>query len=135
MIRWIALLTLGVVLFWTADARAQTKKRLVFKKKYAELTAVISGSQVLEYVFRVGRNADTEIWIDHTDAAADYPKFVLYRPDGKLFYDRDSVNYGPLTDLMDILPLPGDYTLRLQLPAESRDGDKPVKFTLRILLK
>lgn len=115
---------------------AQTKKRIAFKKNYAEVSGIIKGAETLDYIFRVRKNADIEIWIDHTDSAtAAYPKFVLLKPNGKLFYEEDSVNYGGLSDLMDILPSAGDYTLRLLLPEEIRGDDKPVKFTLRLILK
>ncbi|MGC2235711.1 MAG: hypothetical protein WA584_06095 [Pyrinomonadaceae bacterium] len=118
------------------DASAQKKKRVVFKKNVAVVSGTIKGDETLEYVFRVRKNADVDISVDN-DKFADsiYPKFVLLKPNGKLFYDKDSVNYGAGADLMDILPQAGDYTVRLQLPEDMRNDGKPVKFTFRIVLK
>jgi len=133
----ITFFTACAVLFLSIGAvNAQTKKRIAFKKNYAEVSGTIKGAQTLDYVFRVRKNADIEIWIDHTDSAtAAYPKFVLLKPNGQFFYEEGSVNYGGLSDLMDILPNAGDYTLRMLLPEENRGDDKPVKFKLRLILK
>jgi len=135
--KFVIFFTLCAVLFLSIGAaNAQTKKRIAFKKNYAEVSGTIKGAQTLDYVFRVRKNADIEIWVDHRGSAtAAYPKFVLFNPGGRLFYEEDSVNYGGLSDMMDILPNAGDYTLRLLLPEEYRGEDKPVKFTLRIILK
>jgi hypothetical protein len=135
--KFVTFFTLFAVLFLAAGAiNAQTKKRIAFKKNYAEISGTIRGAQTLDYVFRVRKNADIEIWVDHTDSAtAAYPKFVLLNPNGRLFYEDGSVNYGGLSDMMDILPNAGDYTLRLLLPEEYRGEEKPVKFTLRLILK
>jgi len=127
---------IAAVLFLSIGAHAQTKKRIAFKKNYAEVSGTIKGAETLDYVFRVRKNADIEIWIDHTDSAtAVYPNFVLLKPNGRLFYEEGSVNYGGLSDMMDILPNAGDYTLRMLLPEENRGDDKPVKFKLRLMLK
>jgi hypothetical protein len=134
----IVILTLSCVVLLTlaTDANAQVRKRIAFKKNYAEVTGTIRGAETLEYVFRARRNADIEIWIDHTDTpSAAYPKFVLYKPNGALFYDENSVNYGAITDLMDVLPSAGDYVLKLRLPEELRRENNSVKWTLRLLLK
>ena len=120
----------------STDAVAQKKKRLIFKKGVAVASGTIKGDQTIEYVFRVRKNADVDISVDDRNEEL-YPKFVLLKPNGTLFYDKDSVNYGGGTDLMDILPQAGDYVIRLQLPEEMRgDGnEKPVKFTIRVILK
>jgi hypothetical protein len=134
--KFVTFIALCAILFLSAGANAQTKKRIAFKKNYGEVSGTIRGAQTLDYVFRVRKDADIEIWVDHTDSAtAAYPKFVLLNPNGRLFYEEDSVNYGGLSDMMDILPNAGDYTLRLLLPEEYRGEDKPVKFTLRLILK
>jgi len=132
----LKLLALCAVLFFSLGLQAQTRQRIVFKKKYAEVSGTIKGAEKREFVFRVRRIADVEIWIERERNKSDvYPKFALLKPNGKLFYDEKSVNYGEMTDLMDILPQAGDYIVRLQLPEDMRGDGKPVKFTLKILLK
>lgn len=134
--KFITALALFAGLVLAASANAQTKKRIVFKKKSAEVSATITGAQTLEYVFRVPKNADIEIWVQRDRTGNENaPKFVLLKPDGKRLYDEKSVNYGALSDMMDILPTAGDYTLRLQLPEAARSEGKPVKFRLMLILK
>lgn len=132
----LTLLVICAVLLFSLGANAQTKQRIVFKKKYAEVSGTIKGAERREFVFRVRKNADVEIWIERERNKSDvYPTFVLLKPNGKLFYDEKSVNTGAMTDMMDILPQAGDYTVRLELPEDARADGKPVKFTLKILLK
>lgn len=126
----LAFLSLSVI---APNASAQKKKRVVFKKGYAEVSGTIKGAETLEYVFRAKKNADLEMSIDNREGP--YPKFVLVKPNGRLFYEKDSVNYGIGTDLMELVPQTGDYTIRLQLPEDMRNDGKPVKFTLRITIK
>lgn len=122
--------------FLAPNTSAQKTKRIVFKKGFAAVSGTIKGDQTLEYVFRVKKNADVEISVDNDKFEKSvYPKFVLIKPNGKPFYDKDSVNYGIGTDMMDILPQAGDYKIRLQLPEDMRGDGKPVKFTFRIILK
>jgi len=118
------------------DASAQKPKRVTFKKGFALVSGTIKRNQTLEYVFRAKKNADIDMSVDNDKFENSiYPKFVLLKPDGKLFYEKGSVNYGIGTDMMETLPQAGDYTVRLQLPEDMRNDGKPVKFTLRILLK
>lgn len=119
--------------FAATDASAQKKKRITFKKNFGMVSGTIKGDQTLEYVFRAKKNADIDMSVDNDSPF--YPKFVLIKPNGKPFYDKDSVNYGIGTDMMDTLTQAGDYTIRLQLPEDMRNDGKPVKFTLRILLR
>ena len=122
--------------FAAPDASAQKKKRIAFKKGYAVVSGTIKGDETLEYVFRAKKNADIDMSVDNDKFENSiYPKFVLIKPNGKLFYDKDSVNYGIGTDMMDTLTQAGDYTVRLQLPEDMRNDGKPVKFTLRIVLR
>ena len=67
--KFVTFLTLFAVLFLSSGAPAQTKKRIAFKKNYAEVSGTIKGAETLDYVFRVRKNADIEIWVDHTDSA------------------------------------------------------------------
>ena len=118
------------------DASAQKKTPVTFKKGVAVVNGTIKADQTIEYVFRAKKNADVDISVDDDKySGAPYPKFVLLKPSGKLFYDQDSANFGPGKDLMDILPQAGNYTVRLQLPEDMRNDGKPVKFTLRIVIK
>ena len=129
----LAFLSLSLI---APGAAAQKKKRITFKKGAAIVSGTIKGDETLEYVFRVKKNADVDISVDDDKYSnKPYPKFVLLKPDGKLFYDKDSVNYGAGKDLMDILPQAGDYIVRLQLPEDMRNDGKPVSFTFRIALK
>jgi hypothetical protein len=122
--------------FAAPDALAQKKKRIVFKKGFAAVSGTIKGDQTLEYVFRAKKNADIDMSVDNDKFTNTiYPKFVLIKPNGKPFYDKDSVNYGIGTDMMDTLAQAGDYTIRLQLPEDMRNDGKPVKFTFRIKLR
>jgi hypothetical protein len=118
------------------DVSAQKKKRIAFKKGYAEISGTIKGEQTLEYVFRAKKNADIDMSVDNDKFENSiYPKFVLIKPNGKPFYEKGSVNYGIGTDMMETLSQAGDYTIQLQLPEDMRNDGKPVKFTLRIILK
>src|SRR4051812_42692658 len=119
--------------FAAPNASAQKTKRIVIKKGYAVVSGTIKGDQTLEYVFRAKKNADIDMSVDNDKFANSiYPTFFLLKPNGKPFCDKDSVNNGAGTDMMDTLVQAGDYTIRLQLPEDMRNGGKPVKFTLRI---
>jgi len=125
-------------LFLTApdSAAQQKKKRIIFKSRVAVVSGTIKDDQTLEYVFSAKKNADIDMSIDMDSSSnLPHPKFVLIKPNGKPFYEKDSVNYGIGTDMMEILPQAGDYTVRLQLPEDMRNDGKPVKFTFRILLR
>lgn len=133
--KFLTFFALLTVLFLPTSTNAQARKRIGFRKNLAEASGIIRGAQTLDYVFRARRNAGIEIWIDHADSSGEvYPKFVLIKPDGAPLYDENSPNFGGCTDLKDILPEGGDYTLRLLLPEEARSPEKPVKFTLRLKL-
>lgn len=91
---------------------------------------------MLEYIFRAGKNADIDMSVDNDKFENSiYPKFILIKPNGKPFYDKDSVKYVIGADMTDTLPQAGDYLPRLQLPEDMRNDGKPVKFTLRIKLR
>ena len=130
-----ALLTLTILLIvgiFVQSASAQTKKLLVFKKKAAIVSSSLKGSEAKTYYFKVKKNTDMEIFIDEAEPQA---KFTLYKPNGKLFYDDSSVNRGDTTDLMDILEDAGIYKIVVQMPENLRNESKPIKFTLRLILR
>ncbi|HEY0430008.1 MAG TPA: hypothetical protein VGC76_19645 [Pyrinomonadaceae bacterium] len=131
-----AVLTFVVLLNAAPDASAQTKKRITFKKGFAVVSGTIKGDETLEYVFRVKKNADVDISVENDRFTHTiYPKFVLLKPDGNVFYGKDSVNYGLGTDMMDVLPQAGDYTIQLQLPEDMRNEGKPVSFRFQIIVR
>jgi hypothetical protein len=133
MMRKLALLLLiGIIFVFSREVSAQTKKLLVFKKKVAVVSGTIKGKETKEYFFKVRKDTDLEIFVDE---AAERPRFVLYKPNGKLFYDEDSANQGNIFDMMDILPDAGIYKIAVSLPDESVAQNKPIKFTLRIVLR
>lgn len=126
------LLFIGIFVVFSQNVPAQTKKLLVFKKKAAIATGTIKGSETKDYFFKIKKDTDLEIFVDDAD---ERPKFVLYKPNGKTFYDENSVNAVDVFDLMDVLPDAGIYKITVSLPEELAKKNKPIKFTLRIVLK
>jgi hypothetical protein len=126
------LLFIGIFFLFNEEASAQTKKLLVFKKKVAVASGVIKGSETKNYFFKVKKDTDLEIFVDE---ASERPKFVLYKPNGKTFYDESSVNEGDVFDMLDVLPDAGTYKIALSLSDELAKQNKPIKFTLRIILR
>lgn len=126
------LLFLGIFAICSQNVFAQTKKLLVFKKKAAIATGTIKGSETKDYFFKIKKDTDLEIFVDNAD---ERPKFVLYKPNGKTFYDENSVNAGDVFDMMDVLPDAGTYKITVSLPEELAQRNKPIKFTLRIVLR
>lgn len=126
------LLFIGIFFIFSEEVSAQTKKPLVFKKKAAIASGVIKGNETKDYFFKVKKDTDLEIFIDE---ASERPKFVLYKPNDKTFYDEGSVNEGDVFDMMDVLPDAGIYKITVILPEELAQKNKPIKFTLRIVLR
>lgn len=128
----------SLLLICTSGAAQQQPQRIYFKRGATIVSGTIKADEIRKYVFRVKKNADVEISVDNETIGPQnllYPKFELLKPNGELFYTKDSVNYGIGTDLMDVLPQAGDYTIRLRLPEDMRNNGKPVKFTFRVIIK
>ena len=119
---------------FSIDASAQKKQRVVLKKRVTKVTGIIQGEQIREYVFRVRKNTDIDISVVHNyfeEPVKPHPKFVVFLPGGKPLHEDQE----PGTDLLEVLEIAGDYTVRLQLPEDMRNDGKPVKFTLQFTVK
>jgi hypothetical protein len=134
MKKCLILISLFLVLLFanSQNVSAQTQKLLVFKKGVAIVTSTIKGDESKTYFFKVKKDTDMEIFIDEQEKR---PKFTLFKPNGKLFYDDTSVNRGDAFDLMDILEDAGTYKIVVKLPEDLQGETKPIKFTLRLVLR
>ena len=122
----------GLLFVNSQNISAQTKKLLVFKKGVAIVTSIIKGNESKTYYLKVKKDTDMEIFIEEEEKR---PKFTLYKPNGKLFYDDNSVNRGDAFDLMDVLEDAGIYKIVVKLPDDLQSETKPIKFTLKLVLK
>ena len=132
MKKLLTLTIIFVVGLFVQSASAQTKKFLVFRQKVAIVSSSLRGGEAKTYYFKVKKNTDMEIFIDEAEPQT---KFTLYKPNGKLFYDDSSVNRGDASDLMDVLEDAGIYKIVVQMPQNLRNESKPIKFTLRLVLR
>lgn len=123
------LLTVAFLLLVFSNASAQTKKLLPFKKGVATASGTVKGTETKVYYFKVKKDTDIEITLDDINSK---PKFTLFKPNGKLFYEEDSKG---VVDMMDILPEAGIYKIIVKLPDELQNESQPVKFTLRLILR
>lgn len=125
-------LLVGLIFGSEQNITAQTQKSLVFKKGVAIVSSTIKGSESKTYYFKIKKDTDMEIFIDEGEKR---PKFTLFKPNGKLFYDDSSVNRGDVFDLMDVLEDAGTYKIVVKLPEDLQSETKPIKFTLKLVLR
>jgi hypothetical protein len=126
------ILSLGLFFVLAQNAAAQSRKLMVFRKNVAVAGGTLKGAETKTFYFKVKKDTDIDISIDEAEKRA---KFLLYKPDGKPFYDDGSANQGDIFDLLDILPDAGIYKLVVQLPENLQKENAPVKFTVRLILK
>jgi hypothetical protein len=116
---------LGLFFVLAQNAAAQPRKLMVFKKNVAVASGTLQGLETKTFYFEVKKDTDIDISIDEAEKRA---KFVLYKPDGKPFYDENSANQGDVFDLLDILPDAGIDKIVVQLPEILQKENAPVKF-------
>lgn len=125
------LLAIAFLFLAIANASAQTKKLLPFKKGVATTSGTIKGSETKIFYFKVKKDTDIEITLDDINSK---PKLTLFKPNGKLFYEDDEAN-SEVTDMIDILPDAGTYKVIVKLPNNLQSENQPIKFTLRLILR
>ncbi len=114
----------------------QTVKRIALKSDYLRVEGTIKVGETITYVFNY-TNRKQAIAIDlETNLSREKtsPRFILYQPNGKPFYETvPSIAEKPMTRMRSLIRTGNNYKLVLQLP-EGTVSDKPVDFVLRFYI-